>query len=329
MSLKRTASNTSPCFGRLVLASAALAVAVVLHAQATPLAGTGNDHKALITIDPPGSIDTRPFGITPQGTIVGQYFTSDGLSHGFLLRRGNYTRIDVPGAIRTNALAINVLGQIVGRYDTPDGRAHGYLLSGGAFTTVDFPGAAGFTTMTDINPSGQMVGRYRGTDGRFHGFSLDGIFEDSSLVDGTFTTIDYPGAISIQGMALNAAGTVAGYYVDMTGRFHGFLLDGDSFSSFDPPDSVKTGESGGILKINPAGDVVGIYTTASDVPLPCGCSGHGFIFRNGTFTSFDFPNAVVTNNTGINPQGDIVGNYIDQAGRRHGFSAPAGAEDEN
>src|SRR5207244_8719221 len=160
MALKRTApSNPSTCFGRLALASAALATAVVLHAQATPLAGTGNDHKALITIDPPGSIDTRPFGIKPQGDIVGQYFTSDGASHGFLLRQGDYTRIDVPGAIRTNALAINVLGQIVGRYDTPDGKAHGYLLSGGAFTTIDFPVAAGFTTVTDINPSGQMVGR--------------------------------------------------------------------------------------------------------------------------------------------------------------------------
>ena len=145
----------------------------------------------------------------------------------------------------------------------------------------------------------------------------------------TYTSIDYPGAISIQGIAINAEGNIAGYYVDMTGRFHVFLLDHGSFTSIDPPGSVKTGESGGILKINPAGDVVGIYTTASDVPPPCGCSGHGFIFRNGTFMSFDFPNAAATNNTGINPQGDIVGNYIDHAGRRHGFLAPAGAEDGN
>src|SRR5438477_2620893 len=93
MALKQIASNPSTCFGRLALASAALATAVVLHAQATPLAGTGNDHKALITIDPPGSVDTRPFGIKPQGDIVGQYFTSDRASHGLLLSRGNYTRI--------------------------------------------------------------------------------------------------------------------------------------------------------------------------------------------------------------------------------------------
>ena len=295
-------------------------VLAIVFASATvsvPLARVPDGRPGLITIDPPGSIDTRPVGISPQGQIVGLYITADGRRHGFLLNRDTYVPIDL-SVTYTNAQSINALGQIVGRYDTPDGKMHGYLLSDGVVTTIDFPGAAGFTVVTDINPSGHMVGRYRGVDGKFHGFSL---------IDGNFTTIDYPGGIGIHGMAINSEGVIAGWYVDPSGRFHGFVLEGGTYTPFDPPGSIMTGTPAGALKINPAGDIVGIYRTASDVPLPCGCSGHGFIYRKGAFTTFDFPDAAVTFNTGINPRGDIVGLYIDRAGRTHGFYAPKGAED--
>ena len=126
-------------------------------------------------------------------------------------------------------------------------------------------------------------------------------------------------------MAINAEDVIAGYYVDTTARFHGFLLDRGSFTTVDPPGSIKTGTDGGVLKVNPEGDVAGNYTASGDVPAPCGCSGHGFVFRNGTFSSFDFPGAVFTANQGINPRGDVVGVYIDGQGRRHGFLAPRGA----
>jgi hypothetical protein len=55
--------------------------------------------------------------------------------------------------------------------------------------------------------------------------------------------------------------------------------------------------------------------------------GHGFVYRNGTFSSFDFPGAIATLNQGINPRGVVVGIYMDRAGRRHGFLAPRGAEE--
>ena len=44
-------------------------------------------------------------------------------------------------------------------------------------------------------------------------------------------------------------------------------------------------------------------------------SQHGFIYRNGAFTSFNFLNAISTMNTGIDPRGDIVGLYVDREGR--------------
>ena len=42
-------------------------------------------------------------------------------------------------------------------------------------------------------------------------------------------------------MAINAEDVIAGYYVDTTARFHGFLLDRGSFTTVDPPGSIKTG----------------------------------------------------------------------------------------
>lgn len=90
-------------------------------------------------------------------------------------------------------------------------------------------------------------------------------------------------------MAINPSGVIAGYYQDVNGVFHAFLLDQGLYTTIDPPGAKATGGTAGVLKINPAGVVVGSYTRSDDVPAPCGCSGHGFIYRNGTFTSFDFP----------------------------------------
>jgi len=326
------------------------AACVALGAAGLPWLTTRSVHasgfnKSLTTLNPPGSIDTRPFGISSTGDIVGLYFTADQRGHGFLLTRGIYTSIDVPGAIRTNAVGITVLsprrprrddgenetsvcdgraaerdaGQhehgpcedlaIVGRYDTPDGHAHGYVLSGGALTTFDFPGAT-FTVATGINPSGHIVGRYRSPDGVFHGYSL---------IDGSFTTIDYPGAVSIQGITINPRDDIAGYYVDDAGVFHGFLLSEGSFTTFDPPGSVNTGGPASALGINSDGEIVGCYTTADG-------RTHGFVLRNGKYTSFDIAGVRLTCNNGVNQQGDIVGLFEDVTGRRHGFLAPQGTE---
>jgi hypothetical protein len=279
--------------------------------------------EPLVTIDPPGSVDTRPFGISPSGDIVGLYITADGATHGFLLSAGEYTAIDIPGAIRTNALAINARGDIVGRYDI-GAVAHGYILRDGIFTTIDFPGAAGFSVLTDIDAAGRVVGRYRGSDGKFHGFLL---------ADGIFTTIDHldangnpdMGTQGIQGMAISPTGTIAGYYQDFSGTFHAFLLDQGVYTTIDPPDAKGTGGPGGVLKIDPNGTVGGSFTRVDDLPAACGCAGHGFIYRNQTFSSFDVPGAQATSVTGVNPRGDIVGIYTDQLNRRHGFLAPRAA----
>ena len=46
--------------------------------------------------------------------------------------------------------------------------------------------------------------------------------------------------------------------------------------------------------------------------------------RPPEFTSIDFPGAVLTNAQGINPGGEIVGFYLDTAGKQHGFLLSGG-----
>ena len=296
---------------------AALASLALLLASTT-LAGSGSQ-SSFVTLDPPGSVDTRAFGISDAGDIVGLYITSDARTRGFLLKRGVYTSIDVPGSIRTNALGVTLLKSrgaemetrslaIVGRYDTPDNVAHGYLLRDGTLTTIDYPGTT-FTVATGINSSGHIVGRYLGADGLFHGFAL---------IDGEFHTIDHPDGVSIHAIGINARGDLAGYYQDAAGRFHGFELVNGVYSTIDPPGSIATGGPGGIIGIN-SREMVGFYRVAR-ATMPCGCDGQrGFIYKQGAYSTIDVPGAISTNVTGINSRGDLVGVYQDANGRRHGF----------
>jgi hypothetical protein len=289
-------------------------------------AGMAQHTDAVVqTLDFPGAPLTRAFGINAKREIVGLYIDAKNVTHGWLLKDGQYFSIDAPGSIRTNALAINSEGQIAGRYDTPDAVAHGYVLTGDMLETIDAPGAAGFTVVTDIAPSGDIVGRYQSADGKFHGFLRSG---------GVFTTIDHRdengsldmGPAGIQGMALNPDGVIAGYYQDVHKLFHGFVLENGVFTIIDPPSALNTGGSGGVLHVNPRGDVAGGYTKPNDPVLPCGCAGHAFVYRAGRYVLYDVPGALVTTNAGINPQGDIVGIFIDAQDRSHGFLAPAGVE---
>ncbi len=291
--------------------------------------------SSLSTIDPPGSVLTRAFGINSRGDIVGLYFSADNMTHGFLLTGGQYVTIDAPDSIRTNAIGINSRGQIVGRYDTPDGVAHGYIYTGGQFQSFDHPLAAGFTVATDIAPSGAIVGRYQASDKSFHGFLLTNAQQcvlQTQACD--WVTIDHldadgnpdMGPLGIQGMAINPSGVIAGYYQDTAKVFHAFLLENGVYSTIDPPGSKNTGNSGGVLHVNSDGTVVGYYTGTDNL-------NHGFIYRNGSFTTYDFPEAWAPNGLaqatctfGVNAQGDVVGFYVDHMNRSHGFVAPQLAE---
>src|SRR5437588_13073634 len=65
-------------------------------------------------IDVPNGTNTLALGINARGDVVGQYDDKNGLSLGFLLRKGVFLTIDFPSALFTLAWDINPRGDIVG-----------------------------------------------------------------------------------------------------------------------------------------------------------------------------------------------------------------------
>ena len=175
------------------------------------------------------------------------------------------------------------------------------------FTTIDVPGST--STAANGNSTKQIVGGYDDAGGNTHGFILD--------KQGTFRKVDVPNVLSTQLNGVNEEGQIVGTYVDST-RLHGFFLNKGKITTLDPPNSIRS--QGGF--INAKGQIVGAYRTSDQ-------KRHGYIWRNGVFTSFNVPNdhpVLGTVPLGINDRGQVVGNYVDGNGGllgpndgRHGF----------
>ena len=131
-------------------------------------------------------------GINSAGQVVGQAnFPSPIGPISYLMSDGVFSTFAVPGAARTSAEGINDRGQIVGIWLDVSGGYHGFLTttdSLGTTTTFDLPGTTGVTVPYDINNAGEIVGEHNtGAGGSIrNGFLLS--------VDGSYTTIDFPGA---------------------------------------------------------------------------------------------------------------------------------------
>jgi len=174
----------------------------------------------------------------------------------------------------------------------------------GTFMSFDVPGSGAFPL--DTNAGGDIVGRFAG-GGQTHGFLRS--------ADGTFTTIDYPGALFTVASGINSEGAIAGWYAmanvpgPLTER-HGFLLRDGVFIAVDPPGSVFTNPLG----VNSEGDVVGRFCIA----LPCGRSGsgnyYGFRWRDGETVTIDAPNARETNAWKSSANGEVVGGFRETGG---------------
>ena len=260
---------------------------------------------ALSSIDVPGAVFTEVEGINDRGDIVGLYTSNDGVTHGFLLRDGNFNSINYPGAAYTDARGINAQGDVVGTYHLPSENSdpfafHGYQLSRkGQFSRIDYPGHPN-TISQRITSSGIVLGCYHDHDFMMsmHGFVMD---------RNGFSGFSVPA--SMHNGATPDGSVFAGLFADSTGA-HGYLVKDDQFQPFDVPGSKSTA----VWDLNPEGDTVGQYRDSSGI--------HGFV-RNaeGQFTSMDFPGSKNTQARGINARGDVVGWYVDSGGRFHGFLA--------
>ena len=133
---------------------------------------------------------------------------------------------------------------------------------------------------------------------------------------GTYTTIDYPGAVQTDISGINNLGTMVGYYVDAAGVDHGFIYQRGTFTPFNDP-SAGTGADQGTQGsgINDFGTIVGAYIDGSG-------NYNGFIERGGSFTTLDGPNPAhgsFNYANFVNDLGTVTGMYSDTSNTSHGF----------
>jgi probable HAF family extracellular repeat protein len=250
------------------------------------------------SIDVPGAVATRAFGINARGEIVGSYTDATGTTYGFRWRDGNVTTIAFPGAIHTEAWGINPRGDIVGRYRLAgDIRTFGFLLRRGVYRDISV-GAHFHTLPIKITPSGVIVGCFHDTNflRDMRGYAQRGDeVESFELLPSTMHN----------GVARNGK-LIAGISFDSLFEAHGYVLDRGVYTQFDYPGATFTQA----WDVSPSGTVVGYFEPVTS---------HGFVLDDDGFTQVDVPGATWTRIFGINPQEDMVGVYADAANRMHGF----------
>jgi len=197
-----------------------------------PDAGTGSGQGTY-----PTALDA---GVSPDGTIVGEYWDNNWIWHGYIREpNGNITEYDDPfaGSVAnsgqgTLSFGISPSGEIWGPYIDASFVFHGYLRSpDGGFTEIDVPNAGtGYIQGTGacwpivcfggINPAGTVTAYFLDQNNVWHGFLRTG--------DGKVTEFDAPGAGTgaWQGTlpaSVTPDGTITGYYIDKNNIYHGFL----------------------------------------------------------------------------------------------------------
>jgi uncharacterized membrane protein len=199
--------------------------------------------------------------------------------------------------------AINDIGAIVGTAVPANEQTfNAFLFFNGKFTPFKFPGAV-LTAAHDINNHAQIVGEYTDRFDHLHGFVVH---------SGGFQTINFPGTLDTVVEGINDFGDMVGFFVDQTnlGFIRSFLRHKGRFTKFSFPGADPGTTSA--MSINNSGVIVGNYEIKSD--------HHGFMVKNGHFSSIDFPGAAETQVFKISSDDDIVGTYSMPFGVSNGFS---------
>ena len=211
----------------------------------------------------------------------------------------------------TEGWNINQDSSVVGYYDTPDGRRHGFIARPAqdteavvpptdftyTFESIDVPGVD-FLALTASSDFEDYAGYTRSADGE-----KEVAF---TLIDGVFTTYDFPGAKNTFFYALGNNGQAAGHYEDSNGLYHGVVLENGELRQYDFPDAIQT-EIYGIS--DATGALTGNYIDASGIRR--GFTGEEII---------EFPGALETYADFVNAAGRLVGSYVDAEGVYHGYA---------
>jgi len=177
--------------------------------------------------DVPGQTQTQPESINTSGLVAGVAYSSTGVAEGFVgTPGGKLTTYSFPSGSMHGSANLNDSGQIAGYYADVNFNSKGYFRNtNGTFTTLTEGGNVG---VGDINQGGYIVGVF---GGKYHG-RKDGYL---NRPDGTFATIEYPGANTInsstKALDINSSGLIVGQYQQTTLSngdtvWHGFIVSG-------------------------------------------------------------------------------------------------------
>ncbi len=164
------------------------------------------------------------------------------------------------------------------------------------YETIEVPGV-NLLEVAASNDFGDYAGNTRSADGKKTiGFTL---------IDGVFTTHDFPGSVNTYFFALDNVGKAAGFFIDADGLYHGVILDDGKLTQYDFPGATET-----------------LIFGLSD---ETGALSGNIVDAEGVTRAFSgdlvitFPGAVKTYGDFVNAAGVIVGSYEDADGMNHGF----------
>jgi hypothetical protein len=234
-------------------------------------------------------------GINRWNTVVGTG-TLNGSTVGFVrYSNGGVTTYKFPNASQTHFSKRNASGVSVGDVDFN----HGLIVSGSSGATIDYPGAPQ-TTLTGINKWNTMVGTYQYNDDADFGPEWTGF---KMWKNGSFTSIDAPGAINTNPNSISDTGIVVGWYESRAEAVpfaadpsHGFVLANGVYRTLSYPNAFRTS----LNDINSAGVIVGSWINSDG-------NGGGFLFVNGKIKDVLTPGGASTEVNGINDNGYVTG----------------------
>ena len=164
------------------------------------------------------------------------------------------------------------------------------------FETIDVPGVQ-FLAVAASSDFEDYAGYTKSADGE-----KDIAF---TLIDGVFTTYDFPGSQNTYFYALGNNGNAAGHYEDSEGLYHGIVLENGELREYNFPDSVQT-EIYGIS--DATGALTGNFIDADGIR-------RGF----SADTIIEVPGASATYSDFVNAIGAMVGSYVDAEGIYHAY----------
>jgi uncharacterized membrane protein len=213
---------------------------------------------------------------------------------------GEFVFVDVPGSSTTQALGVNS-GMTMGAKLYVAGTAGtGFVMTAESRKTraseiyrTILPAQTNLFA-TGVNDHQDVAGYFVDAGNNTHGFILAG---------GTFTQLDVPFASGLSTVAygINNAGEVVGVYYPAgnDSPVEGFTYSNGTYAKIKSyPQATGTYAEG----LNNNGDIVGFYVDAD-------FGYHGFILKDGKFTSYDPPGSIETFASAINDDDVAIGAF--------------------